>query len=64
MAKFPLFGKKFEFTAFLQSDLFLHYLFRKKQTKFRFSDAMTSSYFLVIGHRAPAGVSFRLSFRH
>ena len=31
---------------------------QKKQRQFWFGDAMTSSWFLVIGHRAPAKVSF------
>ena len=44
-------------TAFLQTDLFLDYLFRKKQSQFRYGDPMTSASFLVIGHRAPVGVS-------
>ena len=45
-------------TAFLQTDLFLDYLFPKKQRQFRFCDPMTSAYFFVIGHRAPVEVSF------
>ena len=35
---------------FLQTDLFLDYLFR--QRKFQFADPMTSSWFLVMCHRA------------
>ena len=38
------------FTVFLQTDLFLDYLFR--QRKFQFADPMTSSWFLVMCHRA------------
>ena len=45
-------------TAFLQTDLFLDYLFPKKKGHFRFGDPMMSALFLVIGHRAPVGVSF------
>lgn len=50
------------YTAFLQTDLFLDYLFFCDKSQSRLSDAMALNQFLVIGHGAPTGVSIHGKF--
>lgn len=50
------------YTAFLQTDLFLDYLFFRDKSQSRLSDAMALTQFLGNGNGAPTGVSIHGKF--